>query len=149
MTIMMKSLLVLAFAVPSLAVAQSTATPAPAQPDPGMSQQQGQSTQPAQADPTQPTQAQPEATQPTPAPMPSDQANGSTATSAATEEQGQTMSGTISADGKTFTSNNTTYKVSNPNSVRPFANQTVTVGYEMDTNNSIHISKVMLKQPSQ
>ncbi len=59
----------------------------------------------------------------------------------------QTMSGTISADGKTFTSNGTSYTVSNPNSVKPYANQPVAVGYEMDANNSIRITKLMLNKP--
>ena len=59
----------------------------------------------------------------------------------------QTMTGTISADGKTFASNGTSYTVSNPNSVKPYANQPVTVGYEMDANNSIRITKLMLNKP--
>jgi uncharacterized membrane protein YfhO len=61
----------------------------------------------------------------------------------------QTMAGTISADGKSFTSNGKTYTVSNPNSVKPYANQPVTVGYEMDTNNSIRITKLMMNKPQQ
>ena len=59
------------------------------------------------------------------------------------------MSGTISADGKTFTSNNTTYNVSNPNSVKAYANQPISVEYEMDTNNSIRVTKVILAHPQQ
>ena len=64
-------------------------------------------------------------------------------------QHGQTLSGTISADGKTFNSNGTTYTISNPNSVKAYANQPITVGYEMDNNNSIRITKVMLTKPQQ
>jgi hypothetical protein len=59
------------------------------------------------------------------------------------------LTGTISADGKTFNSNGTTYSISNPNSVKAYANQPITVGYEMDSNNSIRITKVMLSKPQQ
>jgi hypothetical protein len=59
------------------------------------------------------------------------------------------MTGTISADGKTFTSNGTSYTVSNPNSVKPYANQPVTVGYETDANNAIRITKLMMNKPQQ
>ena len=68
---------------------------------------------------------------------------------AADPQQGQTLTGTISADGKTFNSNGTTYSISNPNSVKAYANQPITVGYEMDSNNSIRITKVMLSKPQQ
>ena len=64
-------------------------------------------------------------------------------------QPGQAMSGTISTDGKTFTSNNTTYTVSNPNSVKAYAGQPVSVEYEIDTNNSIRVTKVILAQPKQ
>ena len=66
-----------------------------------------------------------------------------------TSDGSQTLSGTISADGKTFNSNGTTYTISNPNSVKAYANQPITVGYEMGNNNSIRITKVMLTKPQQ
>ena len=44
-------------------------------------------------------------------------------------------------DGKTFNSNGTTYTISNPNSVKAYANQPITVGYEMASNNSIRITR--------
>ena len=69
--------------------------------------------------------------------------------SGANSQAGQTMSGTISADGKSFAGNNTTYTISNPNSVKAYANQPISVEYEMDTNNSIRITKVFLTKPQQ
>jgi hypothetical protein len=59
-----------------------------------------------------------------------------------------TISGTISPDGKTFTtSDNKVYKVSNPNSVKDYANQQVSVEYQFNTeSNTIHVNKVMMGQ---
>jgi hypothetical protein len=116
--------------------------------------------------PNQPTQVSPNAGQqpdqnrPQPMTAPdvtqpgqttSDQTPGAavSGSNAPSQTAGQTLSGTISADGKTFDSNGTTYKVSNPNSVKPFAGQPVTVEYDMDSNNSIHVSKVILSHPQQ
>jgi hypothetical protein len=118
------------------AVAQDTAQPStPANPSMGQPPDQN-STQPMpQPDNGQAVQSQ------------SNQTTGSSASS--DPQQGQTLTGTISADGKTFNSNGTTYSISNPNSVKAYANQPIMVGYEMDSNNSIRITKVMLSKPQQ
>jgi uncharacterized membrane protein YdfJ with MMPL/SSD domain len=134
MTKMTLAVLALALAMP--AFAQSTTTQPSTQANPSMSQPPDQNSQQASPDASQPAQTQ------------SDQAAGS-AVSGANAQTGQTLSGTISADGKTLSSNNTTYNISNPNSVKAYANQPITVGYEMDTNNSIRITKVMLSKPQQ
>lgn len=129
------AVLSLALAIGMPAIAQETTQPStPA--NPSVQQPPDQNSTPAmpQTDNGQAVQSQ------------SNQAVGS-ATSA--DSQGQTLAGTISADGKTFSSNGTTYTISNPNSVKPYANQPVTVGYEMDNNNSIRITKVMLTKPQQ
>lgn len=133
---MMLAVLALALAIAMPAVAQDTAQPStPANPSMGQPPDQN-STQPMpQPDNGQAVQS------------PSNQAAGS---SAATDSQlGQTLTGTISADGKTLDSNGTTYTISNPNSVKAYANQPITVGYEMGDNNSIRITKVMLTKPQQ
>jgi hypothetical protein len=57
------------------------------------------------------------------------------------------MAGMISADGKTFTSNNTTYNITNSDAAKAYANQALSVEYEMGTNNSIRITKVFLSHP--
>jgi hypothetical protein len=121
--------LALAFALPALA--QSTAPPSPT--NPTMGQQPDQST----SQPTQP----PNATQP-----PSNQA-GATSSYGANTQTNQHLSGTISSNGKTFTSSNGTYNISNASDAKEFANQPVTVEYEMDGSNTIRITKVMLARP--
>ena len=136
MTKMMLAVLALALAIAMPAVAQDTAQP---------------------STPTNPSMGQPpdqNSTQPTPQPdngqAVQSQSNQTAESSASTDpQQGQTLTGTISADGKTFNSNGTTYSISNPNSVKAYANQPITVGYEMDSNNSIRITKVMLSKPQQ
>jgi opacity protein-like surface antigen len=132
---MMLAVLALALAIALPAIAQDTTQPStPANPSMGQPPDQN-STQPMpQADNGQAVQSQ------------SNQATGS---SASTDSQGQTLTGTISADGKTFNSNGTTYNISNPNSVKAYANQPITVGCEMGENNSIRITKVMLTKPQQ
>lgn len=134
--ISMLALLVVALAVPSLMLAQNTTTQQPSPANPSMTQPPDQNSQPAQPEASEPAQPQ------------SDQAAG-TAVNGMNSQSGQPMSGTISADGKTFTSNNTTYNISNPASVKAYANQPISVEYEMDTNNSIRITKVILTQPKQ
>jgi len=59
------------------------------------------------------------------------------------------MTGTISADGKSFTtSDNKIYKVSNAASVKDYANQQVSVEYQFNTDsNTIHVNKVIMGQP--
>jgi opacity protein-like surface antigen len=130
-----------------LALALAVALPAHAQDTSQPSTQAYPSTQQQSPDQngSQPTQ-QPEMTQPAPAGQPG---NSSVSGNNAQAQADQTLSGTISADGKTFNSNGTTYTVSNPNSVQAYANQPITVGYEMGSNNSIRITKVMLTKPQQ
>src|SRR5215471_18957502 len=139
------ALLAIALALPTVAFAQSTSSQPSDQASPTMTPPPDQNSQSAQPQATQPPDqngpaAQPQATQPQ---MPSDQTSASGVNGTNTQS-GQTMSGTISADGKTFTSNNMTYNVSNPNSVKAYANQPISVEYEMDTNNSIRVTKVIL-----
>jgi hypothetical protein len=128
--------LALAFAVPALA--QNSNQPTQVSPNAGQQPDQNNSPQPLTApDVTQPGQTR------------ADQPAGSavSGSNAPAQTAGQTLSGTISSDGKTFDSNGQTYKVSNPNSVKPFAGQPVTVEYDMDANNAIHVSKVMMSNP--
>ena len=129
--------LALGFALPALAQSTTTSQP-PTQDNQSMGQQPdqsgGQTMQQPNANP--PAQAQPNAA-------------GGSSVSTATPDATQTLSGTISADGKTFNSNGNSYVISNPNSVKPFAGKPVTVKYEADTNNSIHITAVMLSHPQQ
>jgi len=55
-----------------------------------------------------------------------------------------TMTGMVSQGGKMFTSNNTTWTVSNPGALRNYDNQNVTVKFQFNTdNNTIRINKVM------
>lgn len=55
-----------------------------------------------------------------------------------------TMTGMVSQGGKMFTSNNTTWHVSNPSALKNYDNQTVTVKFQFNTdNNSLKIDKVM------
>ena len=136
----MLAVLALAAAMAMPAFAQSTSSQPSDQSTPSMAQPPDQNSQPA----TQ--QASPDASQP--AQSQSDQAAGS-AVSGANTQAAQPMSGTISADGKTFSGNNTTYTISNPNSVKAYANQPISVEYEMDANNSIRITKVFLTKPQQ
>ncbi len=131
--------------LPVLALAVVIAMPAFAQ----------DTTQPST--PANPSMGQPpdqNSTQPMPQPANgqamSPQSNQDAGSSASTDSQGgQTLTGTISANGKTLSSNGTTYTISNPNSVQAYANQPITVGYEMGSNNSIRITKVMLTKPQQ
>ena len=124
------AILALALAMTMPALTQNT-TQAPAQTNPNMGQSPGQNSQPMQ----QPNAAQAPSTQ-----VP-------TTSAGTSSESAQKLSGTISADGKTFTSTGGTYNISNPNSVKAYANQPITVEYEMDSNNSIHITKLMLPNP--
>lgn len=132
MTRTMTLLLALAFAVPALALAQSTSSPSPTQPN-------RQMTPPVQSNPPVATDSA------KPGPGQSNQATGNDTNA----QSGQSLKGTISADGKTLTCADKTYTISNPNSVRAFAGQPVTVSYQMDTNNSIHIDSVSLGRQSQ
>jgi hypothetical protein len=56
----------------------------------------------------------------------------------------QTMTGMVSGDGKTITStDNTIYQVSNPNALKNYLNQNVTIKYQFNSNkNSIKVNKV-------
>jgi hypothetical protein len=130
------ALLVVALAVPSLMLTQNTTTQQPNPANPSMTPPPDQNSQSAQPDTSQPAQTQ------------SDQAAG-TGVNGMNSKSAQMMSGTLSADGKTFTSNNTTYTISNPASVKAYANQPISIEYEMDTNNSIRVTKVILTQPKQ
>ncbi len=57
------------------------------------------------------------------------------------------MMGMVSDNGKTFTSNNTTWHVSNPNALKNYNGQNVTVKFQFNTsNNTIKIDKVMAGQ---
>jgi outer membrane lipoprotein-sorting protein len=54
-----------------------------------------------------------------------------------------TMTGMVGDNGKTFTSNNTVWQVSNPKTLKNYANQQVTVRYQFNTtNNTLRIDKV-------
>src|SRR5580692_10536923 len=129
MTKMMLAVLALALAIAMPAVSQDTAQPStPANPSMG---------QPPDQNSTQPT-PQPDNGQAVQA-----QSNQTARSSASTDpHQGQNSTGTICADVKTINSTGTTYSISNPNSVKAYANQPITVGYAMDRNNSIRITKV-------
>lgn len=60
-----------------------------------------------------------------------------------TTQPKQTMTGMVSDSGKTFTSGTTTYTVSNPNSLKNYDNQTVSVRFLFNTgNNTIRVVKV-------
>jgi hypothetical protein len=128
------TLLLIALAVPSVMLAQSTTTQSP-QANPSMAQPPDQNGQTAQPEATEPAQTQ------------SDQAAGTSANGMS--PQAQTLSGTISPDGKTLTCSNATYNISNPASVKAYAGQPVSVEYEMDTNNSIKVTKIILQRPQQ
>jgi hypothetical protein len=53
------------------------------------------------------------------------------------------MGGMVSNDGKTFTSNNTSYIVANPHMLKKYDNQNVNVEFQFNpTTNKIHIMKV-------
>lgn len=55
----------------------------------------------------------------------------------------RTMTGTVSDNGKRFTSDNVSYQVSNPNSLKNYENQNVTVKVQFNTtNNTIKVDKV-------
>ena len=138
--IMLLAVVALALASALPALAQDTTQPSTqAYPSTGQ--------QPPDQNGSQPMQ-QPEMNQ---APTQPNQGTGSavSGTNAQTSQDSQTLSGTISADGKTLNSNGTTYTISNPNSVQAYANRPITVGYEMGSNNSIRITKVMLTKPQQ
>src|ERR1700760_1541181 len=130
------AILALAMAVAVPAIAQSTSSQPTNQANPTMTQPPGQNSPQASPDSSQPAQSQ------------SGQAAGS-AVNGMNSQSGQTLSGTISSDGKTFASNDKTYNISNPNSVKAYANQPITVEYEVDTNNSIRVTKVFLTKPQQ
>jgi hypothetical protein len=54
------------------------------------------------------------------------------------------MTGMVSDGGKKFTSNNTTWSVSNPGALKNYDNQNVTVKFQFNTqNNTIKVDKVM------
>ncbi len=58
-------------------------------------------------------------------------------------QEKKTMSGTVSNQGKSFTSGNTTYMVSNPGKLKGRDNQTVSVEFRFNTdNNTIRITSV-------
>jgi hypothetical protein len=136
MTMLAVVALALAIALP--AFAQDTTQPStPANPSTGQQTDQSGS---------QPMQ-QPEMS--APAPTQTERGAAVSGTNPQTSDGSQTLSGTISADGKTFNSSGTTYTISNPNSVKAYANQPITVGYEMGSNNAIRITKVMLTKPQQ
>ena len=62
----------------------------------------------------------------------------------------QTMTGMVSSDGKQFTSNNTTYQISNPGALKNYENQNVTIKFQMKTgSNMLKIDKVMPSQSGQ
>lgn len=136
MTKMTLAVLAFALVLAMPALAQDTTQPsAPANPSMGQSPDQNSTPAMPQTDNGQAVQSQ---------------SNQAATTAGSTGSQdGQTLTGTISADGKSFNSNGTTYTISNPNSVKAYANQPITVGYEMDSNNSIRITKVMLNKPQQ
>ncbi len=130
--------LAIALAIPTLAVAQSTTQPStPATPN---AAQQPSAQQPNQ----QPNMQQPNPANQAPPPG-TNQSTGSAASSMGTQAQ-NTLSGAISADGKTFTSSNGAYQISNPNSVKVYANQPVSVRYHLTGQNSIHIDNVIPSQ---
>lgn len=57
------------------------------------------------------------------------------------------MTGMVSDNGKTFTSNNTTWSVSNPGALKNYDNQNVTVKFQFNTgNNTIRVDKVTSAQ---
>ena len=146
MTKMMLAVLALALVFALPATAQDTTTQQNQSPDQNTTQPSTQAN-PSMAQPPDQNSTQP-AQQSGNSQAAQSQSSGSNATSMGPDSQvGQTMTGTISADGKTFNSNGTSYTISNPNSVKPYANQPITVGYDMDTNNSIRITKVMLTKP--
>ncbi len=127
---MMLPVLAVALVISLPAIAQDTTAPStPSNPSMGQPPDQNSTAPMSQTDNGQAAQSQ---------------SNQSARTSSQTD---QTMTGTISSDGKTFNGNGATYTISNPNSVKAYANQPITVGYEMDSNNSIRITKVMLTKP--
>ncbi len=55
----------------------------------------------------------------------------------------QMLTGTVSNGGKTFTSSDTAYQVSNPDSLKNYDGQTVSVKFQFNSeNNTIRINKV-------
>lgn len=58
-----------------------------------------------------------------------------------------TMTGMVGSDGKTIDSDNTTWRVSNPGSLKNYKNKTVTVKFQFNTDkNSIKVNKVESSQ---
>ncbi len=53
-----------------------------------------------------------------------------------------TMTGTVGDNGNTLTSNNTVWHVSNPDTLKSYNNQDVTVRYQFNQNNSLKVTKV-------
>jgi hypothetical protein len=139
MTKTLTAILALALGLAVPALAQNTNQPTQVNPNAGQQPDQNQ---------TQPMTA-PDVTQPGQTPSEQSPNSAVSGSNAPAQLSGQTLSGTISADGKTFNSNGTSHTISNPNSVKPFAGQPVTVEYEADTNNSMHITKVMMSKPQQ
>jgi hypothetical protein len=63
--------------------------------------------------------------------------------SGSTTQPKQSMTGMVSDGGKTFTSGTTTYTVSNPNSLKNYDSQTVSVRFLFNTGtNTVRILKV-------
>jgi uncharacterized protein involved in copper resistance len=53
-----------------------------------------------------------------------------------------TMTGTVGDNGNSLTSDNTVWHVSNPDTLKNYNNQQVTVRYQFNQNNSIKVDKV-------
>ncbi len=59
-----------------------------------------------------------------------------------------TMSGMVSDNGKSLTSDNTKYMVGNPNALKNYDNQNVSVVFQFNTqSNKIHVVRVSPAQP--
>ncbi len=58
------------------------------------------------------------------------------------------MTGTVSNNGENFTSGNTTYAVANPDKLKAYDNQSVSIKFQFDTDsNQLHIDSVTAGQP--
>ncbi len=58
------------------------------------------------------------------------------------------MSGTVSNGGENFTNGDTTYVVANPDKLKGYDNQSVSIKFQFDTDsNQIHIDSVTAGQP--
>jgi len=59
-----------------------------------------------------------------------------------------TMSGTVSNNGANFTNGDTTYVVANPDKLKGYDNQSVSIKFQFDTDsNQIHVDSVTAGQP--